>query len=165
MSSENKYSPLLVGSLIISLIGAIVVLVDSFGGTSINTYYGWSSRYIYVGSEYGGVIGSIIILLIGLGLIFTTIISFLGLRSSSFMNEKVVKLAFFVSFGVLTLTLIGVAALGIVYSYNGWWLEGGAYGGFISGILNMVFFYFTFKNISSSFSITSKRAAVEQQPA
>lgn len=146
MSSENKYSPFLVGSLIISLIGAIVVLADPFGGFYIHTIYDWQGRWIYIGSVYGGALGTILILLLGLGLIYTTILSFLGLRSLSFITEKVVKMAFFVSLGILVLTLIGVAVLGITYSYNGWWLDAGGYAGIVGGLLNMIFFYFMAKN-------------------
>lgn len=137
-----------VGSLIVSLIGGILLLVTDFAGWYTHSYYTNTWGWVGMGEFPFG----ILFILPALFLFYCSYISFMALKNSD-KNPRInsILLGILLSFIVFILALVGgiifVLTLGDV---DDWWFSEAFYGGLIGGLLTFLFLYFALKNITIS---------------
>jgi hypothetical protein len=129
----------MVGAIITSLVGAIMLIVGEFAGAYWSNYYthGW----VYVGL-FSGLGAALILVVLALGLLITTYIAFTGLKAPlpvsrlrmGFILSTVVTVSVFVA----GLIFVGYA---IANEWNQWWIGPGGWGGLFGGLLTALFFY------------------------
>ena len=137
-----------VGSLIVSLIGGILLLVTDFAGWYTYSYYTRTWGWVGMGEFPFG----ILFILPALFLFYCSYISLMALKNSD-KDPKInsILLGIVLSFVVFILALVGgiifVLTLGDV---DDWWFSEAFYGGLIGGLLTFLFLYFALKNMTKS---------------
>ncbi|MHA2251613.1 MAG: hypothetical protein ACXAD7_14710 [Candidatus Kariarchaeaceae archaeon] len=136
--SKANIQPYLVGSLITSAIGAVLLFVTDFGG--------WQERmngdyyYFWIGSENADITGQIILVILGVGLVMCSYLSFEGMRSTEFSPSKL-NLGFNIAVGVSIGTIIELFLfINSVSDYEDYWLDAGFYGSLVGSILTAILF-------------------------
>jgi hypothetical protein len=135
----SKYQGYLVGQVIASSIGALLLAIDDFSGYYYYDYYNkietWG--YIYLGS---GVLGSILILAGIGGLLYALKASIQSLQAKDATPalirenaEKSIQGAGFTA----GLALVGAVVFVFSSLETEWWLDAGFYGAFVGGLLTV----------------------------
>lgn len=155
--SKNQVSSLLVGSLIVSLLGTLLLLVGSFGGVYYRKFWyraDWGPVYIDA-YEYVGFSSSwwsaLITGVLALGLFYCSYVSIVGLRSPDRLSYNNLRRGFLLSLVVAVGTLlVGLALIGYatVMEYEEWWLDTAFYAGLIGGGLSALFFKLSLDQVS-----------------
>ena len=138
----SQIRPLMVGSLITSVVGMVLLLATDFAGWEEEVEYVPSTIYrtysISITSGY-----FIIIVALAAALLFAAYVSYTFLRSSgSAPDAASLRLAFYGAMSVAITSLTAGVLFVIVLSIkdaNDWWLDSGFYGGFIGGSLTAIF--------------------------
>lgn len=134
--------------LIFSLIGAILLIVDDFGG-----WYSSTSTGVGYLREWGWIniwsAAAVVIIPLVIALLYCTFISFLVARSKVPPPLKHVRRAFFVAILVLVVVLVGGAALiAATWDAADQWLDLGFYGSAIGSLVTAIFFGMEVRRLS-----------------
>ena len=122
-------------SLIVSLVGAILLLATEFSG------YWTSSVTVWIGLESDAVSG---LVLAAIFLFYCAIINLLLLvNPDKIPNENLVKFAKYLALITFLLCAIGGIAFAAIVDADveGWWFGAGFYGGIIGSLLTFIFMY------------------------
>lgn len=134
----------MVGALITSLAGAVLLLATDFAGSYWRNYYieGW----LYI-SAFNGYFGLIIIPL-AIGLLICTALAVKCMGPQPIPPVQRLRSGFIISLIVFIIVIIGGIAF-VVHSisedYNSWWFDAGFYGGAIGSLLTTVLFFLALK--------------------
>lgn len=134
---------LVILALILSAIGAILVLTTPFGGMTVPTYYGLRDRFASLGSEYSEPLDNIFIVLLALCMLATALVSFVASRLAQLNQGKVIRTARTLAFLTLGLAVMGGFAYEITRAnigYVEWWLDTGFYAALVAGLVNSILF-------------------------
>jgi hypothetical protein len=146
--SVNRNLSYYVGSLIVSLIGGILLLVTDFAGWYSYSYYTRTWGWVGIGEFPSG----LLFVIPAIFLFYCSYISFKALKNTERNpSVKSILLGVILSFVVFILALVGgvifVLTLGDV---DDWWFSEAFYGGLIGGLLTFLFLYFALKNMTQS---------------
>jgi hypothetical protein len=146
--SNNQNLSYYVGSLIVSLIGGILLLVTDFAGWSAYNYYAGIQSWGWVG--FNELPAGLIFLIPAIFLFYCTWISIQALRNPNMAPSKnSILLGFKLSLVVFIIALIG----GIIFvltvgDVSDWWFGEAFYGGLLGGGITSLFFHIASKNIN-----------------
>ncbi len=139
-----------VGSLITSIAGAVLLIIDDFAGWYNYAYYVQSWGWIALSLD-----SPLAVVLIGLvaGLLFyCAYISLQGLRLKGQIDKRTMKYGLFASTAAFTIVFVGaiafVAAM-LMDEPSEWWFGTGFYGGLLGSGLTALLFFLQTKSISS----------------
>ena len=135
-----------VGSLITSIVGAILLLATDFAGwyneTSGTREWGWIS-------VDASIPAAILLIILALCLLYCSYISFLGLQTSNEEpTQDKLRLGLILSGFVFLVVLIGgLIFVGVMLSDEptDWWLDTGFYAGLLGSFLTALFLYIAYK--------------------
>ena len=144
---EYAKPALYVGTMILSLLGAILVFVDDFG-----YWYegGWNYSYGYgIGTEFTPGFHKFLIVLLGFAFLYVLFVAlqqlYPVLKVSKEVDEKLSKSGFFTAIGVvvlsLLLTILFYVWTGNIESHWASYLSTGFYAGLFGGLLCTLFFW------------------------
>ncbi|MBY9005370.1 MAG: hypothetical protein KGD63_01295 [Candidatus Lokiarchaeota archaeon] len=123
-------------ALIVSLIGAILILVTEFAGYWTSGEWGW----IGVDSAAAAILVPLAIFLF-----YSTIINLILItKPDRIPNKNLIKYAKLLCFVTFLLFLIGGIAYAIIIELEeveSWWFGAGFYGGIIGSLLSFLFMY------------------------
>jgi hypothetical protein len=125
--------------LIFSLVGAILLIVDDFGGwySSSSTGFGYVREWGWINIWTAA---AVVIIPLVIAFLYCTFISFLVARSKVPPPLKHVRRAFFVSILVLVVVLVGGAAfIAATWDAAEQWLDLGFYGSAIGSLVSTMF--------------------------
>ena len=133
----------MVGALITSLAGAVLLLATDFAGSYWRNYYveGWLNIGAF--SIFG-----LIIIPLAIGLLVCTMLAVKCMGSDSPPPIRTLRWGFLLSLIVFILVIIGGIAFAIhsiSEDYNSWWFDAGFYGGAIGSLLTSVLFFLALK--------------------
>lgn len=136
MSEEKNIQIFFVGSLISSVVGAIMLFVDDFAGWSEGSY----NYYVHMESQFAGA-APFFVILMAIALLVTSAFSLWGLKDPSAIAENQLKLVFLISIVVCVVSALLAIILSIWFETfaTEWWLSGSFYGSLIGGILTALF--------------------------
>jgi len=146
--TNNQNQTYIIGAIIFSLIGGILLLIMDFGGWYAYNYYAGVRSWGYIG--FYELPSGLIFLIPAIFLFYCTWISLKTLQNTNKTpNKNSLRLGFFLSLTVFLLALIG----GIIFiltleDVSDWWFDGAFYGGLLGGLLTSVFLYFVLKNMN-----------------
>jgi len=144
---EYAKPALYVGTMILSLVGAILVFVDDFGW-----WYegGWINWYGYgIGTEFTPGFHKFLIVILGIAFIYVLLVALQQLypilKVSKEVDKKLGKSGLFTALGIVVLTLL-LTILFFVWTgsiENHWasYLSTGFYAGLFGGLLSTLFFW------------------------
>lgn len=141
----SKIQGYLVGQVIASFVGALLLLVSDFAGYYYSNYYIRTQTWgdIYLGS---GFLATVLILIGAGGLLLSLFFAVKTLRLKNEVSISLVKKNAKISIigGIFTTGLAGIGGLvfiivNIIDETEEWWLDAGFYGAFIGGLL-VIFF-------------------------
>ncbi len=144
---EYAKPALYVGAMILSLVGAILVFVDTFG-----YWYegGWTYWYGYgIDTEFTPGFHKFLIVLLGIAFIYVLLAAlqqlYPVLKVSKEADKKIGKSGFFTALGIIVLTIL-LTILFYVWTgniENHWasYLNTGFYAGLFGGLLSALFFW------------------------
>ncbi len=140
----SKIQGLLVGQLIISIIGGLLIVFSDFAGFYHYDYYNKIEKWgnIYLGS---GILSSILIAIVAFGLFLSAYHAFKILREKDGDSQTIIKLENIAKKYVLisiTITIVGALYFvinEIIVETQEWWLDTGFYGGVVGGALALIF--------------------------
>lgn len=126
--------------LIFSFLGALLLIVDDFGGWYSSTYTG--GGYL---REWGWIniwtVAAVVIIPLVIALFYCTFISLQVVRSKFPPSLKHVRRGLFVAILVMVVVLVGGAAfIAATWDAAEQWLDLGFYGGFIGSLITAIFF-------------------------
>lgn len=141
MSISNSIN-VFVGSLIASLVGAFLLILEDFAGRYNYGYYVQSWGWIGLNLET-----PLAVVLIGLvaGLLFyCAYVSLQGLRLKGQVDKRMIRFGLIASFAAFAIVVVGavafVAAM-LIDEPSEWWFGAGFYGGLLgSGLTGLLFF-------------------------
>jgi hypothetical protein len=143
--SKNDQKNLFIGSLIMSVIGAALLLFGEFAGYHDYWYSGghfneWGYVRFGTGGE-GGILASILIGSFAAGLLYCAYVSYLGVTSKMLPSYSLVRNAKIAAL----VSMIGVAIGGIGFMIgtsgdDDQWLSEGFFGGIIGAALTFLMF-------------------------
>ncbi len=137
----SKIQGYLVGQVIVSVVGALLLLIGDFAGFYYSNYYIRSQTWgdIYFGS---GFLATMLIIIGAGGLLFSLFFAVKTLRLKNKVSISLVKKNVKKSIigGIFTAGLAGIGGLVFIISNvidetEEWWLDSGFYGAFIGGLL------------------------------
>ena len=134
---------LVILALILSALGAILVLTTPFGGMTVSTYYGLRDRFASLGSEYSESLDNVFIVLLTFCMLATALVSFVALRLAPLNQGKVIRTARMLAFLTLGLAVMGGIAYEITRAnigYVEWWFDTGFYAALVVGLVNSILF-------------------------
>ncbi|MHA1303225.1 MAG: hypothetical protein ACTSPI_05935 [Candidatus Heimdallarchaeaceae archaeon] len=145
---KNIQPALYVATLIVSIVGLVLVLVDGIGGWYTGAY-SWS-YYFHISAEMSAPWAQIVHILISLGLIFIAFIALQKLYPILSLDKdleiKLLNLSFYVAISVSIFTLFsGIVFAIIVSDAMEWWFDSGFYAGIVSGGLVALFLKISMK--------------------
>jgi hypothetical protein len=147
MPRKKDSNHLFIGSLISSLITAILVLAEDFGGWY--SYYSYAEQWAHVGFSFDRPLS---LLLFGVAagvLLFCSYVSYLKLASKPIPKDWLQK-AFLGSAGVTVAAVLGGLYFIVDMTLSDptdWWLGTAFYAGVIGGGLTAVFLHLALKNV------------------
>lgn len=140
----SKIQGLLIGQLIFSIIGGLLMVFSDFSGYYHYDYYNkieiWGS--IYLGS---GITSSILILIVSFGLFTSAFNAYQILKEKSVERQRILTLENIAKKHLLisiSVTIIGAIIFVVnilIDQTQEWWFDAGFYGALIGGILSLVF--------------------------
>ncbi len=138
---DNNLNAFFVGSLIASVVGAVMLLVDDFGGW----YYQISFASVPL-DRYGSVglfsVYSPIVAVLAAAMLFSGYVFYLVLRSDEpELSAKLVRRAYSSSvaaFGATAVLAIVFAIVMFTQDVEDWWLGGGFYGATVGSVLSAI---------------------------
>ncbi|MBR9705674.1 hypothetical protein GOV14_01440 [Candidatus Pacearchaeota archaeon] len=140
---KSKLKTYLALEAIASFIGIMLLLIDDFAGFYHYDYYNKIRIWGFVGLG-NGVLGSVLILIGALALLFSlyTSIRYLRMKKISVQSLKKDMKRVMIS-GIFVSALAGIGALvfiitNVIDETQEWWLDSGFYGAFIGGILIII---------------------------
>lgn len=154
--NNNSSSELLVGSLITSGLGGLLLLIGHFAGTTHQVLWYYTDHgpeyrtawdYINFSSYWWA---ALIIGGLAVGLFYCSYISIVGLTSPKRLSYNNLRRGYITSIAVTLITLfaalvfVGYASGG---EYPDWWLDTGFYAGLIGGSLTALFFKLSTKEV------------------
>ena len=146
--SENRSLTYFVGALIVSAVGAILLLATDLAGFDGSNYY--LGVYIWGGiGSFSGVYG-IPILLTAILLLYSMIISILVLKfPEKIPDKKYIRYGLYAAIAAFILTIINGIIFAVVATDEEWWwwFDAGFYGGIIGGLLTAIFYYMGEKEV------------------
>jgi hypothetical protein len=134
---------LVILALIVSAIGAILILTTPFGGMSVSTADGPRDRFASLGSGYSELLDNVFIVLLTLCMLATALVSFVALRPAQLNHGKVIRTARLLAFLTLGLAVMGGIAYEITRAnigYIEWWLDTGFYAALVVGLVNSILY-------------------------
>ena len=134
---------LVILALILSAIGAILVLTTPFGGMTVSTYYGLRDRFASLGSEYSEFLDNVFIVLLALCMLATALVSFIALSLAQPNQGQVIRTARILAFLTLGLAIMSGIAYEITRAnigYIEWWLDTGFYAALVAGLVNSILY-------------------------
>jgi hypothetical protein len=126
--------------LIFSFLGALLLIVDDFGGwySSTGTGYGYIREWGWI-NIWG--FAAVVILPLVVALFYCTFISLQAVRSKVPIAKKHVRRGFFVALLVLVVVTVGgFALIAATWEAAENWLDLGFYGSFIGSMITAIFF-------------------------
>ena len=137
---EKPWQGYLVGQVIASSSGALLLAVENFGGFYYRDDYAHVYGYVYLGS---GFLPTILILLGIGGLLFALAAAVRNLKakegeSAALFKENTMKSIQGAGFTAI-LAAVGAVVFIVSSIDTEWWLDGGFYGAFIGGLLTYYF--------------------------
>jgi hypothetical protein len=154
--NKNSSSELLVGSLVTSGLGGLLLLIGDFAGTThrVLWYYAdygpvYRSAWDYINfSSYWW--AALIIGGLAVGLFYCSYLSIVGLTSPKRLSYNNLRGGYIISIAVTLITLLA-ALVFVGYAsgeeYPDWWLDTGFYAGLIGGSLTALFFKLSTKEV------------------
>lgn len=139
--AKKVQSPLFVGSLISSLIAAILILLEDFGGWY--SYYSYGEVWAWIGFSLTSLLGFLVFGGAAGILLFCSYVSYLKLASKPVPTGWIQK-AFLGSAGITVLSILGGGVfIGdmILSDPTDWWLGPAFYAGVIGAGLTTVFLH------------------------
>lgn len=136
----NERSKLYIIPLIFSFLGALLLIVDDFGGwySSTGTGYGYIREWGWI-NIWG--FAAVVILPLVVALFYCTFISLQAVRSKVPIAKKHVRRGFFVALLVfVVVTVGGFALIAATWEAAENWLDLGFYGSFIGSLVTAIFF-------------------------
>jgi hypothetical protein len=141
---KSQIQGFLIGQLIITFIGGLLLITSDFAGFYHYDYYNkiekWGS--VYLGS---GFISSLLIVVTAIGLFLSAWYSFQIMRNDSFTTEKILTLEanaekiLLVSMSITVAGGLIFAASEIISQTQEWWFDAGFYGALVGSMIGMVF--------------------------
>ncbi|NWG11408.1 hypothetical protein HXY33_06665 [Candidatus Bathyarchaeota archaeon] len=149
MSKDNLIN-VFVGSLITSLVGAVLLLFEDSAGWYNYTYYvqswGWISFNLDTPLSVA-LIGIVAALLF-----YCTYISLQGLRLKGQVNMQTIRYGLIASLAALIIVIVGAIAfiaVMLIDENSEWWFEAGFYSGLLGSGLTALLFYFQHKSMKT----------------
>jgi len=140
-----------VGSLITSVVGAILLIFEDFAGWYNYGYYVESWGYVGLYAETP--LTAFVIILVAASLFYCSFISLQGLRTPSKVSKQKVKLGLILSIFALVIVLLGATAFIVTIledEPSDWWFDAGFYGGFLGSALTATLFFFQYKSMEAT---------------
>lgn len=147
MVKKVQSNPLFIGSLISSLIAALIILLDDFGGWY--SYYSYAESWTWVGFSLDSLVGFLVFGAAAGVLLFCSYVSYLKLASKPVPTDWLQK-AFFGSASVAALAILGGGYFivdMIITNPTDWWLGTAFYAGVLGGGLTAAFFHLALKEV------------------
>lgn len=144
---KKVQSSLFVGSITSSLIAAILIILEDFGGWY--SYYSYAEQWAWVGFSLTSPLGFVVFGAAAGILFFCSYVSYLKLASKPVPRNWLQK-AFFGSAGISVLSILGGGYFivdMILSNPTDWWLGPAFYAGVIGGGLTAVFFHLALKEV------------------
>ncbi len=131
----------LVIAFVFSLIGSILVLVADFAYGYRYGYYVESWFWINSGTAIYGAI----VILMGILLLTSSIISILGFVKPEIIPKIVVLIGMILALVVVIISALGIGVIAIEFGDYDWGPEAGFYGAIIGGILTALFLFLAWR--------------------
>ncbi|HKZ93669.1 MAG TPA: hypothetical protein VJ249_03695 [Candidatus Bathyarchaeia archaeon] len=141
--SKSNSSSFFVGSLITSLVGAFLLVLEDFAGWYNYGYY--AESWGWIGLSIDTPLAVALILVVVLALLYTSFISVKGLQLKGEINKRTIRSGLIASSLAFVIVLVG--AITFVVSIlesepSEWWFGAGFYGGLLgSGLTALLFFF------------------------
>jgi amino acid transporter len=136
----------MVGALITSLAGAVLLLATDFAGAYWYGYY--TEGWLYIGA-FNAIYFAAIIIPLAIALFVCTLLAAQCMGSHQLRSPlKKLRTGFILALIVFILVIIGGIAFVIVSiseDYTDWWFDPGFYGGAIGSLLTMILFRLALK--------------------
>ena len=148
--SNNQTQGFYVGSLITSVVGAVLLLLTDFAGWDGSNYYLGLSIEGSVGVSFEEPLSFILFLPPLVLLLFCAYVSVLGLQGN--IQTKQITMGFYSAIGAMVYVIAGgliflVAILEDEPEY--WWFDAGFFGGVIGSALTVLLFYYVLKQTTT----------------
>ncbi|MFW9820776.1 MAG: hypothetical protein ACFFE5_14295 [Candidatus Thorarchaeota archaeon] len=144
MSEERSINPFFLFILILSVIAIVLELIGPFAGFYLG---GYGSRYsCLLGCEYYTGVDLALQIIVLLLFVVQLVIALNEILPNKFLPIDITKYGMYIAITSIVLTVIGLAAFGIIYSWYDWWPELGFYGLVVGGILNTILFFLQQRN-------------------
>jgi hypothetical protein len=150
MSDGNSVS-FLVGSLITSFVGAVLLIVDDFAGWYNYSYYVQSWGWIAL--DLNSPLAVVLIAIVAGLLFYCAFISLQGLRLKGKMDKRTMKyglMASVTAFAIVFLGAVAFVAVMLMDEPSEWWFGAGFYGGLIGSGMTASLFFLQNKSLTSS---------------
>ncbi|MHA2089890.1 MAG: hypothetical protein ACW98K_03445 [Candidatus Kariarchaeaceae archaeon] len=145
MSDQTNIQSYLVGALITSVIGAVLLIFSDFGGW-LET--GDFDYYLHTDSENANGFQILMLYVLAIGLLGCSYLAFDGMRAGTTVTAQKLTLGFNLAIAVIVATLVETLLFIIwVSGEEDWWLDAGFFGGLIGGILTALLFKLSRDNL------------------
>jgi hypothetical protein len=139
-----------VGSLITSLVGAVLLILEDFAGWHNYGYY--VESWGWIGLNLETPLSFILIVTVAGLLFYCAYVSLQGLRLKGQINQRTIRSGFIassVAFAIVIVGAIAFVAAMLIDEPTNWWFEAGFYGGFLGSGLTALLFFLQHKSAST----------------